>query len=62
MVRYVRDRPAVYIVVQEDFLDPALQDLHVSSAIRWTMVSDEHPLFTMISNTGKRRLRPREAD
>ena len=57
MVDYVNGRPNVYIIGQELFFDDMLDELHHVTRERWTTVSSAHPVFDLITNSNRKRLR-----
>jgi len=57
VVAFVRDKPDVYIIVQETVLEDLLDRLHRLRQSRWTLFSDDHPRFYVVTNSNTRRLR-----
>ncbi len=55
MVRYVTDRPDVYIIAQDLFFDEMLNALHRGTRVRWRLVDDEHPQFQLLTNANRDR-------
>jgi 4-amino-4-deoxy-L-arabinose transferase-like glycosyltransferase len=62
LVRYVDGKTQVYIVAQEGYIDTMLDELHRASPSRWTLVSDDNPRFSLITNNPANRLRRVVAD
>jgi hypothetical protein len=55
MLDYVKGKSDVYIIGQDIVFDTMLEELHRTTRERWTTVANDHPLFTMITNSRRKQ-------
>jgi len=51
LTAFVQGKPHVYIIGQDLWFDDLLERLHISTRSRWSTIRDDHPAFTLISNS-----------
>ncbi len=57
MIEHVQALPEVYLIAQNLYVDDMLEELHRTTASRWSSVSTAHSGYTLLTNVPQRRLR-----